>query len=176
MSMGMLKRKRASPPLPDAPASKKVSREDPASLVGANGEPLEVLPDREEVVLQEPKVVKQQVGQPHSSVLAVVQAERAVESAEERDVDLKVPLPILENISQGQLVPLDLPGGARSGQSGIDGTLPSQTPKFPPAANSQKSADAPVHLIPCHAGIFCVLVSSFLIVSEGCSACLALKK
>ncbi|KAH9319095.1 hypothetical protein KI387_020864 [Taxus chinensis] len=86
-----------------SPALKKHVRENSPIPLSETGEPLEVFPGRGVQISGFPVVIKQRPGRPHSSILALVAADRAIYSAELLDERLKSSVPALENISHGQI-------------------------------------------------------------------------
>ncbi|KAG0627188.1 hypothetical protein M758_2G180500 [Ceratodon purpureus] len=167
---GMLKRKRASPPASIVSNKRPARGESPIPL-GANGELVEVVPGKSERVAGDLHVVKQRVGQPHSSVGAVLQAEQAVQFGDRDYDEVKKSAPSLENLSHGQLLVNSVPTsdqhgtfipGRRAGadpagfgekshlmSSSMQASLPSGTPGL---RTSDSTTDQ--HTIPSHAGWF----------------------
>lgn len=164
-----LKRKRESPPASNIPNKRPAREESPVPL-GANGEPLEVVPGKSERVAGDLHVVKQRVGQLHSSVGAILQAEQAVLVGFDRDYEeVKKVTPSLENLSHGQLLvnsitTTDQHGafipGRRAGadpagfgehshsmSTGMQASVPSGTP-----GSRTTDGTAEQHTIPSHAG------------------------
>lgn len=168
MNEGMLKRKRASPPASNV-ANKRPARGESPIPLGANGEPVEVVPGKSERVAGDLHVVKQRVGQPHSSVGAIVQAEQAVQLGDRDYDEVKKSTPSLENLSHGQLLvnsvaTSDQHGtfipGRRAGadpagfgeqshvmSTGVQASLPSGTPGLRTTDGTTEQ-----HTIPSHAG------------------------
>jgi hypothetical protein len=165
---GMLKRKRASPPSSTV-SNKRSARGGSPIPLGANGEPVEVVPGKSERVAGDLDVVKQRVGQPHSSVGAILQAEQAVELGDRDYEEVKKITPSLENLSHVQLLvssvaTFDQHGtflpGRRAGadpagfgeqshlmSTGMQASLPSGTPGLRTIDGTTEQ-----HTIPSHAG------------------------
>lgn len=169
MNEGILKRKRTSPP-PSQISNKRPAIEDSPVPLGPNGEPVEVVPGKSERVAGDLNVVKQRVGQPHSSVGAILQAEQSVQLGGDRDYEeAKKNNPNLENISHGQLLvnsvaPADQSGAFLLGRkAGADPAGFGQQPHLMPIG-LQLSSGIPgsrtnggtteQHIIPSHAGWF----------------------
>ena len=165
---GMLKRKRASPSIFDVSNKRPARGESPIPL-GANREPVEVVPGKSERVAGDLHVVRQRVGQPHSSVGAILQAEQAVQYGDRDYEEVKKSTPSLENLSHGQLLvssvtPSDQHGafipGRRAGadpagfgeqshlmSTGMQASLLSGTPGLRTTDGTTEQ-----HTIPSHAG------------------------
>lgn len=165
---GMLKRKRAGSPASNVANKKPGGGESPVPL-GANGEPVEVVPGKSERVAGDLHVVKQRVGQPHNSVGAILQAEQAVHLGDRDYEEVKKSTPSLENLSHGQLLVNSLTTsdqhgafipGRRAGadpagfgeqshlmSTGMQAPLPSGTPGLRTTDGTTEQ-----HTIPSHAG------------------------
>jgi len=164
---GMLKRKRESTPASNIP-NKKLAREESPVPLGANGEPMEVVPGKSERVAGDLHVVKQRVGQIHSSVGAILQAEQAVLAGFDRDYEeVKKATPSLENLSHGQLLVNSViasnqagafnPGrraGADPAGFGGQSHLMSMQASLPSGTPGSRTTDSTTeqHTIPSHAG------------------------
>jgi hypothetical protein len=169
---GMLKRKRESPLASNIPNKKPAREESPVPL-GANGEPVEVVPGKSERVAGDLHVIKQRVGQLHSSVGAILQAEQAVLAGFDRDYEeVKKATPSLENLSHGQLLvnsiiasdqhgpfipgrragadPAGFGGQSHLMSTGIPASLPSGTPGSRTTDSTTEVTEQ--HTIPSHAG------------------------
>ncbi|KAL2642035.1 hypothetical protein R1flu_009622 [Riccia fluitans] len=142
--MGMLKRKRTSPPESPAPNKKPTPEESgtPRSS-SVPGEVSEVIAGKTHPLPGDSRVTKQQVGRPHESVTGLLAAEEAVVSGVEKDADgdPKAKLTTsVENLSHGQ-------GGA------VRTPPPAEIPSSAMGVTSTTSP-ATQHLIPTHAGWF----------------------
>lgn len=92
---------------------------------------MEVYPGRGVQISGFPVTIKQRPGRPHASIRALVAADRAIYSAELLDERAKSSLPVLENISHGQIqtlstIPdgdLEVAGASSYGSSGGGGRL-----------------------------------------------------
>ncbi|GLJ20492.1 hypothetical protein SUGI_0372970 [Cryptomeria japonica] len=89
------------PPAP--PALRRQAREDSPIPLSETGEPMEVYPGRGVQISGFPVTIKQKPGRPHASIRALVAADRAIYTAELLDERVKSSVPILENISHGQI-------------------------------------------------------------------------
>ncbi|KAL3695574.1 hypothetical protein R1sor_009650 [Riccia sorocarpa] len=142
--MGMLKRKRTSPPESPAPYKKPTPEESgPPWSSSAPEDVPEVMAGKSEALPGDSRVTKQQVGQPHESITGMLAAEAAVVSSVEKDADgdPKGKLTTsVENLSHGQGGTVRTPPPAESPAStmGVTSTTPPATQ----------------HLIPTHAGWF----------------------
>ncbi|KAG6554229.1 hypothetical protein Mapa_004145 [Marchantia paleacea] len=142
--MGMLKRKRTSPPESPAPSKKPTPEESgPPWSSSVPGEVSEVLPGKGQAFPGDSRVTKQQLGQPHESVTGLLAAEEAVVSGVEKDGDgdpkTKVTTPV-ENVSHGQGTSVRTPRPAENSGSTM--------------AVTSSTSPAKPHLIPTHAGWF----------------------
>ena len=125
----------------------------------------EVLSDGGSRVSDFPPVVKRAVNRPHSSVLAIVALERAIQCGEGKNLLNGV---VLENISHGQLqalsaVPADAPSLVASGDQEREGSAAAPYVIAPPPIMEgrgvvKRFGNNRVHVVPMHAGAFSLCI------------------
>ncbi|KAG7943245.1 hypothetical protein I3843_15G029000 [Carya illinoinensis] len=121
----------------------------------------EVLKDGGVRVCGFPPVVKHAVNRPHSSVLAIVASERANQSGEngKGQQQLQTPLPVLENVSYGQLqalssVPADSPVFDQDRTDGAGSAYVITPPQIMEGRGVVKRFGPRVHVLPMHSDWF----------------------
>ncbi|KAF5467936.1 hypothetical protein F2P56_012140 [Juglans regia] len=121
----------------------------------------EVLKDGGVRVCGFPPVVKHAVNRPHSSVLAIVASERANQSGEngKGQQQLQTPLPVLENVSYGQLqalsaVPADSPVFDQDRTDGAGSAYVITPPQIMEGRGVVKRFGPRVHVVPMHSDWF----------------------
>lgn len=120
----------------------------------------EVLKDGGVRICGFPPVVKHAVNRPHSSVLSIVASERANQSGDngKGQQQLQTRLPVLENVSYGQLqalsaVPADSPVFDQERTDGAVSAYVITPPQIMEGRGVVKRFGTRVHVVPMHSGL-----------------------